>query len=82
MDVLFDLLTKGITEGGIHVVVFGMALIIFWLLKDRIRLIKDIETKEERINTLVDDYKESNDNIVLALDGVKTVLYEIKGMIK
>ena len=49
---------------------------MFW---DRIRLIKELEKKEAKLDKVIDDYYKGNISLTEALNGLKIVLAEIKG---
>lgn len=64
--------------GDIRAIVLLLVVIILGLIWDRIRLEKQINTKDERISKILDDYHKGNLTLAEALVNVRLILYEIK----
>ncbi len=71
-------LANTVIGGGPSAIIFILLIIIFALVWDRNRLVKEIDKKDDRINKIVDDYTRGNLTLASALDSLKSVLYEIK----
>ena len=75
-----NLLTNGKT--GAQVIPIIMGLIIWHLLDERKKLLGEIEKKDKRIDSIVEDYHKGNLSLAEALNSLKLVLYEIKGRLQ
>jgi len=65
--------------GDIRAVVLILTAIIAALVWDRLKLMKQISDKDEKLEKIIDDYYKGNLTLVEALNNVKLVLHEIKG---
>ncbi len=67
--------------GDMRAVVLILSAVIAALLWDRVNLMKQLKTKDERLEKILDDYHKGNLTLAEALNNVRLVLYEIKGKI-
>lgn len=77
MEIISLLVTTVLGGGGGAVVALLIAMIVF-LIWDRMRLTKTIDTKDERIDKIITDYNEGNISITEALNNLRLILAEIK----
>lgn len=77
---ILNLITSG--KNGVQVIPIIMGLIIWHLLEERKKLLKEIEKKDIRIDGIIDDYHNGNLTLTEALNSLKLVLYEIKGRLQ
>lgn len=77
---IVNLITSG--NSGTQVIPVIMGLIIWHLLEERKKLLKEIEKKDKRIDGIIDDYHKGNLTLTEALNSLKLVLYEIKGRLQ
>jgi len=70
-----------LVAGGPKGFIIFLVIIIVCLLFDRNRLLKEINTKNARIDEIVDSYYKGNLTLAEALNSLKNVLYELKGQI-
>lgn len=81
MDDLLQKLLDAVLGGGPGAVIAIMVAIVGFLVWDRSRLVKTLQTKDEKIEKIVDDYYKGNTTLTEALNGLKMVLIEIKAKI-
>jgi len=77
---IINLITNG--KSGTQIIPVIMGLIIWHLLEERKKLLKEIEKKDKRIDGIIDDYHKGNLTLTEALNSLKLVLYEIKGRLQ
>ena len=82
VDKLIDFMfTNGIgslMSGGPKGIIMILVGIIGYLLWHQKRLVADIAKKDDRINSIIDDYNKGNMTISDALNQLKLVLVEIR----
>ena len=62
-------------KSSLILVLLGIVAALGWYC---FRLMKQLEKKDEKIYKIIDDYSKNNITITEALNGLKTVLIEIK----
>lgn len=65
--------------GDMRAVVLILVAVIAALIWDRLKLVKQLASKDERIEKILDEYHKGNLTLAEALNNVRLVLYEIKG---
>lgn len=81
-------LAKLLAAGGnlvvaLSIVIFaGLISVIFWLLKDRKRLISALSSRDKRTINFIEKFERSQIVVSQALLGVEKVLIELKVRIK
>ena len=65
--------------GDMRAVVLILTAIIAALIWDRLKLMKQISDKDEKLEKIIEDYHKGNLTLAEALNNVRLVLYEIKG---
>jgi hypothetical protein len=65
--------------GDMRAVVLILVAIIAALVWDRLKLMKQLSNKDERLEKIMEDYHKGNLTLAEALNNVRLVLYEIKG---
>lgn len=78
MEAIFTTLIGVLLGGGPPAIIAILLLVIVLLLLDRRRLLADIQRKDDKIDSIVDDYYKGNLTLSEALNSLKIVLYEIK----
>lgn len=71
---LVEMLAKG-EAGALLALLLGIIGFLGWYCH---RLMKQLETKDEKIYKIIDDYSKNNITITEAMNGLKMVLIEIK----
>lgn len=79
MDDMFNIAVNILTANGSVATVSLLILFIVFMIWDRMRLIRDIDKKDQRIEKIVDDYHKGNITLIEALNSLRIVLAEIKG---
>lgn len=64
--------------GSIIVILLGIISVLGWYCW---KLLKQVEKKDEKVYKIIDDYSKNNITMTDALNGIKTVLIEIKAKI-
>jgi len=77
---ILSIITNG--KNGVQAIPIIMGLIIWHLLEERKKMLADIEKKDKRIDSIIDDYHNGNLTLTEALNSLKLVLYEIKGRLQ
>ena len=67
--------------GGAAPIIIILLLIIGYLIYDRIKLVKSLSDKDEKIYSIIENYYNGNLSIAEAMNGLKLVLAEIKAKI-
>lgn len=75
---LITKLVNYIFSGGMNGIAALLILIIIGLIYDRIRLIKEIDEKDEKIEQVIGDYYKGTITISEAFNSLKLVLIEMK----
>lgn len=78
MEETLHFLLKEILVGGPAAIVAILSIIIYALYKETKSLKSEIKTKDERIYKIIQDYYDGTRTLTNAIDGIKTVLGEIK----
>lgn len=65
--------------GDMRAVVLILTAIIAALVWDRLKLMKQLSNKDERLEKIIEDYHKGNLTLAEALNNVRLILYEIKG---
>jgi hypothetical protein len=67
-----------IVNGGNQGIISMLLVVIALLLFDRHRLNKEIGKKDDKLESIIDDYYKGNLTLAEALNSLKFVLFEIK----
>jgi len=78
MDSLLVAFFTALLAGGPGALIALLVLIIGFLVWERKKLTDTINKKDEKIEKIIDDYYKGNLTLTEALNGLKTVLIEIK----
>lgn len=78
MTDIFKSLVEMIAKGEASAIVALLIAIIAGLGWYCVKLMKQLETKDEKIYKIIDDYSKNNITITEAMNGLKMVLIEIK----
>ena len=84
MDKIIELIVSALFGGGPPelLVIAGLLIAVGALLRERRRLLAEIQKKDDKIDKIIDDYYQGNMTLSEALNSLKSVLYEIKGKIR
>lgn len=64
--------------GGPKAIIVILAIFCIGLFFERKRLLKEVASKDAKIDKIIDDYYKGNLTLAEALNSLKLVLYEIK----
>jgi hypothetical protein len=78
MDDMLQKIMDAVLGGGPTAVIAILIAIVGFLVWDRKRLTTALETKDKKIDQIVDDYHKGNITLVEALNSLKMVMVEIK----
>lgn len=78
MDSVLQILLAVTHSGGPAALIGVLVLVIGFLFVERVRLLKEVEKKDEKLEKIIDDYYKGNMTISDAFTSLKLVLYEIK----
>ena len=78
MGEIIQSVVQVIAKGDANALVAILLLIIVVLGWFCFRMMKQLEKKDDKIYKIIDDYSKNNITITEALNGLKTVLIEIK----
>ena len=78
MGEIIQSVVQMIAKGDINALVTLLLAIIIVLGWYCFRMMKQLEKKDDKIYKIIDDYSKNNITITEALNGLKTVLIEIK----
>lgn len=81
MDTIIEKLVLFLFGGGPQAIIAVLLIVIIALIIERRRLLAEINRKDEKIDKIIDDYYKGNMTLSEALNGLKLVLYELKGKI-
>jgi hypothetical protein len=81
MDTIFEDILELAMHGGPMGLMAVLVGIILFLWFERKRLLIEIERKDDKIDSIIDDYSKGNVTLSEALNSLKLVLYEMKGKI-
>lgn len=79
MDTALQILLAITNKDGATALIGVLILIVGFLFYERMRLLKEVEKKDEKLQKIIDDYYKGNMTISEAFTSLKLVLYEIKG---
>ena len=86
---IIETFSKALLDGGsagiislTTLIFIGLLCIIGWLIKDRKRILKIVEQKDNTLKCLIDKYSKSSEHNVNAISALKEVLIELKLMVK
>ena len=68
-----------ILSGGTHAIIVILCIVIFALLMDRRRMLKDAAKAELRIDKILEDYRDGNATLADALKSLAMLMAEIRG---
>jgi short subunit fatty acids transporter len=66
-------------SGDMRAIVLILAAIIVALIWDRLKIMKQLADKDEKVEKILAEYHKGNMTLAEALNNVRMVLYEIKG---
>jgi hypothetical protein len=78
IDGIVEKLVTLIANGGNQGIISMLLVVIALLLFDRHRLNKEIGKKDDKLESIIDDYYKGNLTLAEALNSLKFVLFEIK----
>lgn len=79
MDTIIEKLITILFGGGPQAISAFLLIVVGLLIYERMRLLKEITKKDDKIDKIIDDYYKGNMTLTEALNSLKMVLYEIKG---
>ena len=84
MDKIIELIVSVLFGGGPPelLVIAGLLIAVGALLRERRRLLAEIQKKDDKIDKIIDDCYQGNMTLSEALNSLKSALHEIKGKIR
>jgi hypothetical protein len=77
MDSILQSLLTALLSGGQQGLLALLVAVVTGLLWDRHRLLKDVQNRTDKLDTIIDNYYKANLMVTEALNGLKIVLAEI-----
>lgn len=79
MATLINTILTILADGGATAIICILFLIVAFLFWDRLRLLKDLDKKDEKMEKIIEDYYRGNITLTEALNELRIILAEIKG---
>lgn len=78
IDAILARAFEALFNGGHSAVIALLSIFAALLIFERRRLLKEIERKDDKIDTIMSDYYKGNLTVTEALNSIKLALYEIR----